>query len=78
MLQVEKLQSDIQKLPADLQQEVVDFVEFLLTKVDRNAARYEEVEWSHAGLEYMLRCMEAEEGDDAPVYTMSDLKAFCQ
>lgn len=46
-----KLQSDIQKLPTDLQQEVVDSVEFLLTKVDRNAARQEESEWSHAGLE---------------------------
>jgi hypothetical protein len=75
MLLAEKLQSDIQKLPTDLQQEVVDFVEFLLTKVERNAVRYEEVEWSHAGLKYLLRRMDAEEGDDAPVYTLSDVKA---
>lgn len=75
MLLIEKLQSDIQKLPTDLQQEVVDFVEFLLTKVERTPARHEEVEWSHAGLEYMLRRMDAKEGDDAPVYTLSDVKA---
>lgn len=78
MLQVEKLQSDIQKLPTDLQQEVVDFVEFLLTKVEQNTARHEEVEWSRSGLEYMLRRMDAEEGDDAPVYTLSDVKAHYQ
>jgi len=78
MLLIEKLQSDVQKLPVDLQQEVVDFVEFLLTKVDRNAARHEEVEWSHVGLEYMLQRMDAEEGDDAPVYTLSDVKALYQ
>lgn len=74
MLQVEKLQSDIQKLPTDLQQEVVDFVEFLLTKVERNTARHEEVEWSRAGLEYMLRRMDAEDGDDVPAYPLSDVK----
>jgi hypothetical protein len=74
MLLVEKLQSDIQKLPTDLQQEVVDFVEFLLTKVERNAARHEDLDWSHTGLEYVLRRMEAEEGDDASVYTLSDVK----
>lgn len=78
MVLVEKLQSDIQKLPTDLQQEVVDFVEFLLTKVDRNAARQEESEWSRAGLEYMLQRMDAEEGEDAPVYTLSDVKASYQ
>jgi hypothetical protein len=74
MLLVEKLQSDIQKLPTDLQQEVVDFVEFLLTKVERNAARHEDLDWSHTGLEYVLRRMDAEEGDDASVYTLSDVK----
>lgn len=75
MLLVEKLQSDVQKLPADLQQEVMDFVEFLLTKVERNTARNEAIEWSEAGLEYMLRRMDAEEGGDAPIYTLSDVKA---
>lgn len=74
MLLAEKLQSDIQKLPADLQQEVVDFVEFLLAKADPNAARQEEVEWSRAGLAYTMQRMDEEEGEDIPVYTLNDLK----
>jgi hypothetical protein len=74
ILSIEKLQSDVQKLPVDLQQEVMDFVEFLLSKIERNAARQEEVEWSRVGLAYMMQRMDEEEGDDTPVYTLNDLK----
>lgn len=78
MLLIEKLESDLQKLPIDLQQEVMDFVEFLLTKVEQNAARQEEVEWSRAGLAYMMQRLDEEEGEDAPVYTLNDLKVRYQ
>ncbi len=78
MLSIEKLQSDVQKLPVDLQQEVMDFVEFLLSRIEHNAARQEEVEWSRAGLTYMLQRMDDEEGEDAPVYTLNDLKVRYQ
>jgi hypothetical protein len=78
MLVLEKLQSDVLKLPVDLQQEVMDFVEFLLAKAEEKAARQEEVEWSRAGLAYMMQRMDEEEGDDAPVYTLNDLKVQYQ
>lgn len=78
MLSIEKLQSDVQRLPVDLQQEVMDFVEFLLSRIEHNAARQEEVEWSRAGLTYMLQRMDEEEGEDAPIYTLNDLKVRYQ
>jgi hypothetical protein len=78
MLLIEKLESDLQKLPNDLQQEVMDFVEFLLTRVEQNAARQEEVEWSRAGLAYMMQRLDEEEGEDALVYTLNDLKVRYQ
>ena len=74
MLSIEKLQSDVQKLPVDLQQEVMDFVEFLLSRIEHNAARQEEVEWSRVGLAYMMQRMDEAEGEDAPIYTLNDLK----
>ena len=73
MLVLEKLQSDVLKLPVDLQQEVMDFVEFLLAKAEEKAARQEEVEWSWAALAYTMRQMDEEDGDDAPHYSLSDL-----
>lgn len=78
MLSIEKLQSDVQKLPVDLQQEVMDFVEFLLSRIEQNVTRQEEVEWSRAGLAYMIQRMDDEEGEDAPVYTLNDLKVRYQ
>ena len=74
MLLIEKLQADVQKLPGDLQQEVLNFVEFLLAKSDQDSARQEEIEWSDAALVYTMRLMDEEEGDDAPVYSLHDLK----
>jgi len=74
MLLIEKLQVDVQKLPGDLQQEVLNFVEFLLAKSDQDSARQEEIEWSDAALVYTMQRMDEEEGDDAPVYSLHDLK----
>jgi hypothetical protein len=74
MVLIEKLQSDMQKLPKDRQQEVLDFVEFLLAKSEQDAARQEEVEWSNTALAYTMKRMDEEEGEDGPVYTLNDLK----
>jgi hypothetical protein len=74
MLVTEKIQSNLQRLPASLQQEVLDFVEFLLTKAELTASRQEEVEWSRAALAQAMREMDEEEGAEAPVYTFRDLK----
>lgn len=78
MLQMEKLHSDVQKLPANLQQEVAAFVEFLLAKVEQNSARQEESEWYQASISYMMQRMDEEEGEEAPVYTLSDVKVRYQ
>lgn len=38
------------------------------------AARIEEVEWSNAALAYTMQRMDEEEGEDAPTYSLDDLK----
>lgn len=78
MILIDKLQSDVQKLPANLQQEVADFVEFLLAKVEQNSVRQEESEWYQASISYMMQRMDEEEGEEAPVYTLSDVKVRYQ
>ncbi len=78
MILIDKLQSDVQKLPANLQQEVADFVEFLLAKVEQNSESQEESECYQAIISYMMQRMDEEEGEDAPVYTLSDVKVRYQ
>lgn len=65
----EKIQQYIQKLPQPLQAEVLDFAEYLLSKVERETE--EEIDWSALSLASAMRGMEDEID---PVYTMADLK----
>jgi hypothetical protein len=53
-------------LPLSFQQELLDFVDFLLLRADRQKAR----EWSMLSLASAMRGMEAE----ASFYTLEDLK----
>ena len=62
----EKIQQDVQKLPAAFQAEVLDFVEYLLAKAERR----EEENWPNLSLVLAMRGME----DEAPLYTPADLK----
>jgi hypothetical protein len=71
---LDKIHEDAQKLPALQQQEVLDFIQFLLSKADRNAARQEELEWSRAALAATMLAMDEEEGENAPIYTINDAK----
>lgn len=71
MLAAEKIQQFVQRLPQALQMEVLDFVEFLLTRIDHKTAQQEDVEWSTLSLAFALRGMELE---DMPAYTTADLK----
>ena len=71
MLLSEKIQQYIKKLPIDYQSEVLDFVQYLLEKEEREKGREEEVDWSSSSLVSAMRGMEKE---DTPVYTTSDLK----
>ncbi len=63
----EKIQQHVQKLPASLQAEVLDFVEYLLAKVGSR----EEEDWSDLSLAFAMRGMEDEA---TPLYTTADLK----
>jgi hypothetical protein len=65
----EKIQHYLQKLPTAFQIEVLDFVEYLLAKAERQDER----DWSDLSLALAMRGMEDE---DAPVYTVADLKVF--
>jgi Protein of unknown function (DUF2281) len=61
----EKIQEYIRKLPESLQEEMLDYLEFLLVKAQR-----EDIEWSSLALASALRGME----NEPELYTLSDLK----
>ncbi len=72
----ESIQQHVQKLPNALQQEVLDFVKFLLFKREQETTPEEdEIEWSNFSLASAMRGMENE---DTPVYTIEDLKEVFQ
>ena len=68
----ESIQQHVQLLPDALQQEVLDFVKFLLFKREQEiTSEQDEIEWSNFSLASAMRGMEDE---DTPVYTIDDLK----
>lgn len=71
MILSEKIQQRVQRLPASFQAEVLDFVEYLAAKAEREAVRQDERGWSSLSLSFAMRGMEDE---DTPLYTPSDLK----
>jgi len=71
MLLSERIQQYVQKLPASFQAEVLDFVEYLTTKAEREVVQQERRSWSSLSLSFAMRGME---GEDTPIYTPSDLK----
>jgi uncharacterized protein DUF2281 len=73
MALTDKIQEGVQQLPAALQAEVLDFVEYLGAKAKRESAEHEESLWSHLSLTFAMRGMEDE---DSPQYTKADLKVI--
>ena len=71
MIIAEKIQQYVQRLPASVQTEVLDFVEYLLAKAEHEVFLREERAWSGLSLTSAMRGMEDE---DTPTYTTSDLK----
>jgi hypothetical protein len=71
MLLSERIQQYVQRLPAPFQAEVLDFVEYLMAKAEREAVQQERRSWSSLSLSFAMRGMEDE---DVPTYTTSDLK----
>ena len=62
----EKIQQYAQKLPRSFQEELLDFVEYLLTKAEQQEKR----EWASLSLASAMRDME----DEPDLYSLSDLK----
>jgi len=71
MLVAKKIHENVQKLPVSFQAEVLDFVEYLLIKSEREVAQQSELDWSSFSLASAMRGMEDE---DTPTYTIDDLK----
>jgi hypothetical protein len=61
----EEIQECIRKLPESLQEEMLDYLEFLLVKAQR-----ENNDWSSLALASALRGMQ----NEPDLYTLSDLK----
>ena len=71
MIVAERIHEHVQKLPEPFQTEVLDFVEFLLLKVERRSTRQGEPDWTDFSLTMAMRGMEDE---DTPTYTTAGLK----
>ncbi len=72
----ETIQHRVNRLPAPLQAEVLDFVDFLLSRaageqLPGEEAVLEDLEWSAFSLAMAMRGMENEDG---PEYSLTDLK----
>jgi hypothetical protein len=67
----EQIQKHVQRLPASFQAQVLDFVEYLVAKAEREAVQQEKKGWSNLSLSSAMRGME---GEDTALYTPSDLK----
>ena len=70
MVMNQKIQLYIEKLPLSYQEEVVDFLAYLVAKAERQ----EELEWSRFSLASAMRGME----DEPSEYTLDDLKVRYQ
>lgn len=73
MLMAEKIHQSVQRLPVRLQAEVLDFVEYLLTKQRQPLAQKEEADWSEVSLAFALRDMSDEE---ETTYSIEELKVL--
>jgi len=67
----ERIHQQVQRLPKQLQREVLHFIEYLLTKAERERAAQNRDE--EAGLSLAL-AMQGMEEEDTPDYSLSDLK----
>ena len=70
---IDQIQQRVQQLPVTSQEEVLDFVEHLLSKADRETVRQEEKRWNELSLTAAMRGLENENG---PEYTTDDLKVI--
>lgn len=67
----EQIQHYLERLPSSFQAEVLDFVEYLIAKTERDTSRREASAWCELSLASAMRGMEEEE---TPAYTTEDLR----
>ena len=66
----EKILERVEKLPEPLQAEVLDFVEYLESKIMRDHKDGEDEEWSRLSLSFAMRDLE----DEGSPYSLDDIK----
>ena len=67
----EEISEHVEKLPGAFQAEVLDFVEYLESKISRDNRRgVEDEDWSQLSLSFAMRGME----DEFPTYSLDDVK----
>lgn len=72
MIVADKIQQRVRKLPAPLQAQVLDFVDFLLSRTKTETQDEEsDIAWRDLSLSMALQGMEDE---PMPEYTIADLK----
>ncbi len=69
----EMIQESVQRLPAEMKAEVLDFVEYLLTKTEHDIAPNDDEAPVDLSLTLAMRGMEEE---TVPEYTQADLKVI--
>ena len=70
MAVTEEINRRVQRLPEPLRAEVLHFVDFLLTRAERDGGRQEDRAWSDLSLNSAMRGLEDE---SAPDYSEADL-----
>lgn len=68
---VDRLRRSIERLPARLQEEVLDYADYLLAKSQREAGAKDDQNWSRFSLENAMRGIEAA---DETEYSETDIK----
>ncbi len=71
MIVTEKINRRVEKLPIEIQLEILDFVEFVAQKAERQNASEENRQWTDFSLAQAMKGLEDEE---IPEYTEADLK----
>ena len=65
-----EISEHVEKLPEVLQAKVLDFVEYLESKISRDNKRGVEDDWSQLSLSFAMRGME----DECSTYSIDDVK----
>ena len=66
----EEISEHVEKLPEAFQAKVLDFVEYLESKISRDNKRGVEDDWSQLSLSFAMRGME----DECSTYSIDDVK----